>query len=54
MIAPIDTAWTEEKALAHIQDAVGTHFDPQVVEVFLRMVHERHGSANRLTETAFS
>ncbi len=26
-----------EKAMAHIKEGAGTHFDPKVVEVFLRM-----------------
>ncbi len=32
--------WPEEKVLEHICSAAGTHFDPQVVEVFLDLVHE--------------
>jgi putative nucleotidyltransferase with HDIG domain len=32
---PYRTAWTPERALNHIQSLVGTHFDPQVVAVFV-------------------
>lgn len=33
---PYRSAWPPEKALAYIQEQAGTHFDPQVVEVFLK------------------
>lgn len=33
---PYRAAWPKEKALAHIRDQAGSHFDPQVVETFLR------------------
>lgn len=29
-------AWPEDEVLAHIQSQAGLHFDPHVVEVFLR------------------
>jgi len=29
--------WSEERTLEHIRQQAGTHFDPEVVEVFLRM-----------------
>ncbi|MEW6718352.1 MAG: HD-GYP domain-containing protein, partial [Chloroflexota bacterium] len=35
---PYRKAWPEEKALAYIQEQAGKHFDPQVVEAFLRTV----------------
>ena len=35
---PYHAAWPKEKALAHIQEQPGKHFDPQVVEVFLRFI----------------
>ncbi|TAK14473.1 MAG: PAS domain S-box protein [Anaerolineae bacterium] len=31
-------AWSRELALAHIGDQSGRHFDPQVVEVFLKLI----------------
>ncbi len=35
---PYRVAWSVEKTRAYIQSLSGTHFDPQVVEVFLRHV----------------
>lgn len=35
---PYRDAWPREHALRYIQDKAGTHFDPKVVEVFLKMV----------------
>ena len=35
---PYRKAWTQENALNHIQDQSGTHFDPQVVKVFLKEI----------------
>jgi HD-GYP domain-containing protein (c-di-GMP phosphodiesterase class II) len=35
---PFRGAWSREKALAYIRGQSGKHFDPQVVEAFLRMV----------------
>jgi HD-GYP domain-containing protein (c-di-GMP phosphodiesterase class II) len=31
-------AWSKEKALTHIKSSSGTHFDPRVVEVFVRTI----------------
>lgn len=33
---PYRKAWSDEKALDYIREQSGTHFDPQVVDVFLR------------------
>jgi HD-GYP domain-containing protein (c-di-GMP phosphodiesterase class II) len=33
---PYRPAWSGEKALAYIKDQSGRHFDPQVVNLFLR------------------
>ncbi len=33
---PYRLAWPEEKARAYIQEQAGKHFDPQVVDAFLR------------------
>lgn len=41
--------WPPEKARRHIRDNAGTHFDPQVVEVFLRITEP---AANARTSTA--
>lgn len=35
---PYRSAWTREKAAAHIREQAGKHFDPQVVSAFLRLV----------------
>ncbi len=37
---PYRQAWGEEKVREHILAGSGTHFDPQVVEVFLKMMSE--------------
>ena len=37
---PYRPAWPEEKVREHIRAGVGTHFDPQVMEVFLKMQSE--------------
>ena len=34
---PYRLAWTEEKAHEHIRASAGTHFDPQVVDVFMQL-----------------
>jgi len=35
---PYRVAWPEDKVRKHIQTSSGTHFDPQVVEVFMQIV----------------
>jgi PAS domain S-box-containing protein len=35
---PYREAWTKERALEHIQNSAGTHFDPAVVQMFIRML----------------
>ena len=37
---PYRTAWPEEKAREHIRTSAGTHFDPQVVALFMRIHNE--------------
>ena len=37
---PYRQAWTLEKSLAHIRQAAGSHFDPQVVEAFSALVQD--------------
>ena len=39
---PYRKAWSAEKARAYISGQSGTHFDPQVVEAFLRILREEH------------
>jgi PAS domain S-box-containing protein/putative nucleotidyltransferase with HDIG domain len=38
---PYREAWPETRAIEHIRALAGSHFDPQVVEVFLELIHER-------------
>ncbi len=35
---PYRPAWSEERTLSHIKEQVGKHFDPQVVEAFIRLL----------------
>ncbi|MFZ5885122.1 MAG: HD domain-containing phosphohydrolase [Chloroflexota bacterium] len=35
---PYRPAWSPEKALAHIREQAGKHFDPNVVDIFFRVV----------------
>jgi len=37
---PYRKAWSKEKTIAHIKEQSGKHFDPQVVEVFLKAINE--------------
>ena len=37
---PYRAAWSKEKTMAHIQSLRGSHFDPQVVDVFLKFMLE--------------
>lgn len=38
---PYRSAWSPEKVLAHIRDGAGTHFDPHVVEVFVKLMEQK-------------
>lgn len=42
---PYRKGWPEEKVLEHIKAGSGTHFDPQAVELFLRVLQEDGGDA---------
>ncbi|THF84351.1 PAS domain S-box protein [Deinococcus sp. KSM4-11] len=37
---PYRPAWTREQAIQHILNSAGTHFDPQVVQVFIAMLEQ--------------
>lgn len=37
---PYRSAWPVEKALEHIRQGSGSHFDPQVVDLFLKMMED--------------
>ncbi len=38
---PYRPAWTHEEAIEHIRQQSGKHFDPQVVETFLKIIERR-------------
>lgn len=40
---PYRPAWPTQKALAYLREQAGKHFDPQVVEIFLRLLKEKEG-----------
>ncbi len=40
---PYRSAWSEEKALAYIKEQSGRHFDPDIVELFLKHRAEKSG-----------
>ena len=37
---PYRAAWTEEQATAYIREQIGKHFDPQVVDLFFKVIEE--------------
>jgi putative two-component system response regulator len=37
---PYRPAWSQEEALAYIREQAGQHFDPQVVDLFFRIIEE--------------
>jgi HD-GYP domain-containing protein (c-di-GMP phosphodiesterase class II) len=39
---PYRPAWPPEKVRAFIKEEAGRHFDPQVVEVFLKILEEKN------------
>jgi len=43
---PYRAAWTEEQAAAYIREQSGKHFDPQVVELFFKVVEETRDSTS--------
>jgi len=46
---PYRSAWTMEKALKHITDCGGTHFDPNVVRLFFDLIESDPKMKNMLT-----
>lgn len=42
---PYRKAWTENQAIDYLQAQTGKHFDPQLVEVFLKIISGTNGSA---------
>jgi HD-GYP domain-containing protein (c-di-GMP phosphodiesterase class II) len=43
---PYRAAWTKEQAAAYIREQSGKHFDPQVVELFFKVVEETRDSTS--------
>jgi putative two-component system response regulator len=43
---PYRAAWTEEQATAYIREQSGKHFDPQVVDLFFKVVEETPDSTS--------
>jgi putative nucleotidyltransferase with HDIG domain len=41
---PYRAAWLPEKVLAHVQKGAGQHFDPQVVDLFIKFMREKYSS----------
>jgi hypothetical protein len=37
---PYKRTWSRDEALAYIESQVGLHFDPQIVDLFLRMARD--------------
>ena len=44
---PYREAWSKDRVLEHIQSGSGTHFDPAVVELFVRVVGEKKKAEER-------
>jgi len=38
---PYRKAWSREKALDHIKQESGKHFDPQIVDIFLKLISDK-------------
>lgn len=38
---PYRPEWTTKKALEHIREQAGMHFDPQIVNAFLRLIGDK-------------
>jgi putative nucleotidyltransferase with HDIG domain len=44
---PYRAAWASEKVLAHIQEGIGRHFDPHVVEIFVDFMNRNSWAGNK-------
>ncbi|UQN09288.1 PAS domain S-box protein [Deinococcus sp. QL22] len=49
---PYRAAWTRERALKHIQNGAGTHFDPRVVEAFFQLFGAKSSTWPALNQKA--
>ncbi|MBO9609523.1 MAG: response regulator [Paenibacillaceae bacterium] len=50
---PYKTAWTQEAAVAEIRKQRGAHFDPLVVDAFLRVVHNESSGKDQVLYSNF-
>lgn len=41
---PYRAAWSEERVCAYLHEQAGSHFDPNAVELFLKMLHEENSA----------
>jgi HD-GYP domain-containing protein (c-di-GMP phosphodiesterase class II) len=39
---PYREAWSREKALEYIQQESGKHFDPRIIDVFVRLIEKQN------------
>ncbi len=55
---PYRKAWTKAETLEHIENNSGTHFDPQVVKLFLKLMSEDtlllHNMSDQLTNETYA
>ena len=54
---PYREAWPEEKVIEHIKAGSGSHFDPEVVEIFMKIINKGGGiisTAHRLGHCAIA
>jgi response regulator RpfG family c-di-GMP phosphodiesterase len=42
---PYRSAWPQEKALAYLREQAGTHFDPRLVDMFIKVIKIQSGNA---------
>ncbi len=50
---PYRAAWPVEKVIDHIRSLSGTHLDPSIVEVFLRIVAEDEAASGNILDLSF-
>ena len=41
---PYRKGWSQSKTLDYLRESSGTHFDPQITEMFLSMMQDREDS----------
>lgn len=50
---PYRKAWPEARVYTHIQSLTGTHFDPALVPIFMRLLHEKSHVFSHETSTRY-